>query len=280
MDKNAESRADTPQPTEQKYTETPLLALSLGGGLASMCLRLYMNAHCFGVDGLLHRGCVLHTLLVVLSVLVTGALAWFCRGMGSDNRFRRNYAPSTPGALCCFGAAVCFLLFGGLSLVFGSDLDRFHQVVSFLSLLAASCLVFMGLARRDGKRSAFLFPLGACLFLALRLICEFRSWSSDPVIEDYCYSLLANAAAMLAAYHMAGFSLERGSRRRSLFFGLLALYFSLLSLPDQGSGSAALFFPCGVALWMLGTMPRMRKPQRRRRPGGQIIPTDSEGSLS
>ena len=132
------------------------------------------------------------------------------------------------------------------------------------------CACFwLGLSRLEGKPCAFLFPLGGCLFLTVRLICQFRHWSTDPVIEDYASALLANVMAMLGAYHTAGFSLGEGARRRSLFFCLGSIFFSLLSLAD---GSGGLFFGLGVILWMLGVMPRMKKPQARRRPGGQIIP--------
>lgn len=252
---------------EQQYEGTALGALTLGGGLAGLLLRLYLKAHCVDSQGLPHRGCPVHAALVVLSAAVLLGLFFLCRGMGNDSRFRRNYGPSTPAGVALFLAAPCFLAYGILNL--GSEGDPFLRLTAGLAFLMVPVLIALGLARLEGKPCAFLFPLLGCLFLTVRLICRFRHWSTDPVIEDYASAMLANVMAMLAAYHTAGFSLGQGARRRSLFFALGAVFFSLLALAD---GLEALPFSLGVILWMLGTLPRMAKPQARRRPGGQILP--------
>ena len=256
---------------EQQYEGSALGALTLGGGLLGLILRLYLNVHCIDAQGLLHRGCVIHGVLIALALGVLAGLFFLCQGMGSDGRFRRNYGPSTPAGILLFLAAPCFLACGVLGL--GAETDSFGRLTAIFSFLAVPTLVWLGLARLEGKPCAFLFPLSGCLFLALRLICQFRHWSTDPVIEDYAPALLANVMAMLAAYHTAGFSLGQGTRRRSLFFCLSAVFFSLLALAD---GLEALPFSLGVILWMLGILPRMEKPQARRRPGGQIIPEAPE----
>lgn len=256
---------------EQQHEGTALGALTLGGGLLGLILRLYLNAHCIDPEGLLHRGCVIHGALVVLSVGVLLGLFFLCRGMGNDPRFRRNYRPSTGAGVCLFLAAPCFLAYGIQNL--GAEADVFGRLTAMLAFFMIPIMIWLGLSRLEGKPCAFLFPLGGCLFLTVRLICQFRRWSTDPVIEDYASALLANVLAMLGAYHTAGFSLGDGSRQRSLFFCLGAIFFSLLSLAD---GSGGLFFSLGVILWMLGILPRMKKPQARRRPGGQIIPEPLE----
>lgn len=270
MDQNT---APEPQKAlrEQQYEGTVPGALTLGGGLLCLLLRLYLNAHCFDAQGLLHRGCLLHGALVALSVGVLAGLFFLCRGMGSDCRFRRNYRPSTAAGILLFLAVPCFLAYGILNL--GGESDVFTRLTAMLSLFMVPVLISLGLSRLEGKPCAFLFPLGGCLFLIVRLICRFRHWSTDPVIEDYASALLANVMAMLAAFHTAGFSLGQGARRRSLFFCLAAIFFSLLSLAD---GMEALPFSLGVILWMLGVLPRMKKPQARRRPGGQILPETPE----
>ena len=252
---------------EQQYEGTALGALTLGGGLLGLILRLYLNVHCVNAEGLLHRGCVVHGVLVALSIGALAGLFFLCRGMGNDARFRRNYRPCTPAGVLLFLAAPCFLAYGILNL--GAERDTFVLLTAIFAFFMVPVLVALGLARLEGRPCAFFFSLGGCLFLTVRLICQFRHWSTDPVIEDYAPALLANVMAMLAAYHTAGFSLSQGARRRSLFFCLGAVFFSLLALAD---GGGSLLFSLGVILWMLGVLPRMRKPQARRRPGGQIIP--------
>lgn len=249
---------------EQKYSGTLPAALALGGGMLGFFLRLYMHRRCFDEWGLLHRGCAVHLVLIVLSVGILGALLFLCRGMGSDPRFRRNYGASSAGGILLFLAIPCFMAYGILGL--GAEEETTVRLTAMLSFFLIPVLAGMGLARWEGKPCAFLFPLGGCLFLIVRLICRFRSWSMDPVIADYTPAMLANVMAMLAAFHTSGFSLGQGARRRSLFFCLGALYFSLLSLADGGS---ALALNLGAIFWMLGVLPRLAKPQTRRRPGGQ-----------
>lgn len=261
-------KKSTPKITEQKYTHAPLLALVFGGSLCGFLLRLYMNAVCFEESRLLHPGCAMRVLLMALSLVVVLGFLWLSAGMGSDGGFRRNYNPFAPAAVSCFLSAALLLAFSILSL--RENGDGFSRLVAFLGFPAALCLVFLGLARMEGKPCPFPFTLGICAYLALRLICQFRRWNSDPVIDDYCYALLASVAAMLAAYHTAGFSMNQGSRRRSLFFGLTAIYFSAVSLADGGAGC---LLYSSVIFFLMGAMPRLRKPYLRR-PGGQLIPKE------
>lgn len=267
-----EQKPDTPfKSAEQKYEPLPLLALCLGGGLAGFLLRLYMNTHCYE-NGLLHRSCAVHMLLILLSVITLGGLAFLSRGMGRDSRFHRNYGPSAAAAGCCFIAAA-LLLYGAVTGLSGSH--GLALAVTIGAFPASACLVFFGISRLNGRRCAFLFPLGASLFLALRLLYRFRLWSADPILTDYYFAMLANVSAMLAAYHTAGFCLDKGSRRRSIFFSLAAIYFCLICLAD---GKEGLLFHCAVIFWMAGALPRLKKPRLRRRPGGQIVPAEAPPS--
>ena len=91
--------------------------------------------------------------------------------------------------------------------------------------------------------------------------------------REYMYEKIRQA--MLAAYHTAGFCLDKGSRRRSIFFSLAAIYFCLVCLAD---GKEGLLFHCAVIFWMAGALPRLKKPRLRRRPGGQIVPAEAPPS--
>ena len=262
-------KKSAPKITEQKYTHVPLLALVLGGSLCGFLLRLYMTFNCFEEGRLLHQGCTMHVLLLLLSLGILVGFLFISIGMGSDGSFRRNYKPFAPAAVSLFISAALLLAFTVLSLK--EEGDGFSHLVVYLGFPAALCLVFLGLARLEGKPCPCPFTLGICIYLALRLVCQFRRWNPDPVIDDYCYALLASVASMLASYHTAGFSLNQGGRRRSLFYSLTAIYFSAISLAD---GGRSLLLHGSMILYLMGAMPRLRKP-RLRRPGGQIIPKES-----
>lgn len=266
MDNAPAPQCSQGSPAPQAYTGAPLLALTLGGGLTAFFLRLYMNRACREAQGFLRRSCPAYTALWILSLAVLLGLIWFTRGMGSGSRFRRSYSPSVPAGAAQFAAAA-LLLFYSISCL-GGESDIFRRLTAVFGFLCCGCLVFSGMARLEPRRCAFLFPLISCLFLACRMFCEFRQWSTDPETANYCFRLLANAAGMLAAFHAAGFSIDHGQRRRCLFFCLSCVYFSLLSLADYPRD---ILFHGALIFWMFGILPRLKKPRPRRRPGGQVI---------
>ena len=98
---------------------------------------------------------------------------------------------------------------------------------------------------------------------AVDLISRFRHWSSDPLLGDYCFKLLACVCVMLAAYHMAGFPLNQGNRGRTIYFTMTGLYFCFLSLGDGGL-MEGLFYG-GLALWLLLGGCTLQKPIHRHR---------------
>ena len=50
------------------------------------------------------------------------------------------------------------------------------------------------------------------LFFAVRLIMDFRLWSQDPQILDYCFDLFALLSIMCATYYLGGFCFAKQSR--------------------------------------------------------------------
>ena len=70
------------------------------------------------------------------------------------------------------------------------------------------------------------------LYFAVRLIVRFQTWNTDPSIHDYCYALLANIFVMLATFHVAGFSFDKGKRRMTLFCLMCSIMFGAITVAD------------------------------------------------
>ena len=105
-------------------------------------------------------------------------------------------------------------------------------IVPVLAFCASCALVVEGLYHMGGAVGSL---LGGCIlpvYLAALLISDYRGWSHDPLIADFCFPLLFLVGAMLASYHLAAFRVGRGKRRTTAFLVGCALLFAGPVLAD------------------------------------------------
>lgn len=255
----------------QKFGPMPLYALSLGGGAAGFILRLLMLKLGYDRHGVQISGHWTYWLLWLLSLGVLGGLAWVCRGMGQRNGREENRPASLTAAIGASVAAV--MLFGLFFLGLLGEGTALDKVSAALGLMGAMTLGVNGWLRKEGKENIWAGLL-TTMALALHLIARFRVWATDPLLGDYCFQLLGCVAAMLAAYHLSGFAIDKGSRRQSLFFSFACLFFCILNLADGGRD---LLFFGGIGIWQLTNVCNPAKPRKpRRKLGGGL--EESEGS--
>ena len=127
-------------------------------------------------------------------------------------------------------AAACILgLFGGA------------RVISLLGILCAGLTIWNGLQRSQGKTPNLLLSSVIAVWLVARIIGDFKSWSIDPAILDYCYPLFALSCAMMGIYFAAGFSENMGKRRATAFWSMAGCYFCTVSLADGGLEGCLLY---------------------------------------
>lgn len=218
-----------------------LCAGLLGGGLRAI---LYLT----GTDakGLLISGHWAHTAIWALAAAMGCILTAVCFRIPKDALCRR---PGPVGALGCFPAALAFLQ---ISLTgFRMAESRLETASAVLGCAAAAALVWGGICRLRRKPSIFLCNALVCLCFALRMVCQYRTWSSDPQLQDYCFIMLSHVGLMLTAYYFAEFDAGMGRLRPAWFVGLAAAYFSLAGL--WNSQEPLLMLCC--ALWVLTNLP-------------------------
>lgn len=112
-----------------------------------------------------------------------------------------------------------------------------------------------GRAAVEGKKPSAAFSVFVVLFYVAKLFRDFRHWEINPAILDYCFSLFAMIAFMLASYHAGAFSFERGARRRLAFYSLLGVLFGAISL--AGAQLPELLIYAGSVFWMLACAQQM-----------------------
>lgn len=202
--------------------------------------------------------------LWVLSGLMAILLGLLAVRLNRDNDPEMNLTPGpvarkmlSPGLAMGFGG----LLLGAASVIALLEYqDTLEAVAAALGVFAGGALIYGAYLRIRGKSSVWAGML-ITLFLLVDLISRFRHWSSDPLLEDYCFKLLGCIFAMLGAFHLAGFPIYRGKRRLTVFFSMMAVYFQLLCLGD--GGLEACLYHGGLAVWLLAGGCTLRRVRRK-----------------
>ena len=215
--------------------------LVAAAGLLAMMLRFTLLQT--GVDerGLLATGHWADTGSWLLTAATIGVIFFSLRHCTGPKTYDAVFPRSM---LRCAGSliAACSFLLSGTPVVTSVKLAAAEPV---LRTLAAAALVAVSFCRFRGKKPSFLFHGTVCLYLALRMVCRYQVWSSDPQLQHYAFYLGAHVALMLGSYQLAAFDTDCGNHRSLWCWGLGAVYLCLTAIP----GSNEPFFLLCCALW-------------------------------
>ena len=209
----------------------------------------------------------MHLSMVVL-IAVSGAflllaLALSLLSPGRSGQYRvMQYGKG--GASCAMAAALLIGL-GAVTefmeaLREGASMSA--PILTLLGMGACICLfVAAGDRRQDRKRheAAEVLPVA---YLLIKLILNFKSWSTDPIILDYCFKLFAMIFALLAFFLEAGFVFDRGKPRRTLFCAMGAVFFCAAAIPEgmMNFCLSETLFAAGFLLWQLPAIWDLPRP--------------------
>ena len=208
-----------------KPTQLKLLALT--AGLLGFLLRAVLFATGIDHKGLLVTGHWADISVWVLTGLMALGIFWFCRDLKAPASYQAAFPASVAGAVGCILAGAAFV-FCPVE-VTGSNLVMAELVLRYGSVAALICL---GFCRFTGRKPFFLMHCIVCLYLALRLVCQYRIWSADPQVQNYCFYMGAHLALMLTAYQLAAFDADTGSHRNLWISGLSAVFLCLTALAN------------------------------------------------
>lgn len=237
---------------------TNLQYLALGAGGIGLVLRAMLYLVAADPNGLLTRNHFLGISLWLLTAVALTGLYLLSRTIKGPESYQDCYHPSLTGSIGALAAAAALII---TSASYPANGDRLAIICNLTGYLCAASLVVMALCRLTGSSSSFLLPATLCLHFALRMICQYRGWSSDPQLQNYCFQLLACVSLMLTAYHHAAFGAEMGNHKQLWFFSLISVFFCALSLagPDQQ------LLYLGTGLWAFTNLTNLT-PRKRRRP--------------
>lgn len=237
------------------------LALSLLGA----ALRVWLYATGKDDKGFFVNGHPAEILLWILSVLTVAALFWLTRPINGQGAYRLNFPASIPGALGCWALAAGLFVTALGDLMGGSD--SIATVTGILGVLCVPALIFAGYSRYCGTRSSFLLYTLVSVFCIARMVCQYRQWSADPQLQDYCFQMFACVGLMLTFFQRATFDVKMGRRGIYAFTNLATFYFCVLSIPYC---EQKLFYIVN-ALWLITNLCSLR-PLKKRAPTLQTPP--------
>lgn len=236
-----------------KHENLPWLTLMAGG--IGLLLRIW-HLSTANEKGFITQPHFAGIALTVLSIGVCVGLILAVRSLTQANKASFNFPASRTAGFGALAAAVLFAIGSVAELTAAGDL--LATICALAGILAAGCLAYAGLCRLKGQPCDALMHIVVCLWLILKLICMYRSSSSDPQLADYCYQIIAVVCAMFSAYYRATFDAGFGRRAHYAFFCLASIYCCCLSL--AGPGGILLYVGIGVWLFTnlcsLKAMPR------------------------
>lgn len=245
--------------------------LILGAGGLGLALRTVLYATGIDARGLLVRGHWAEIGLWIVTAVAVLGIFLLTRPITGSKYHQKAFPRSTAAAVGCAAAAAGILL----NITPGSQGTALETVELILGGIAIAALLALAFCRFTGRKPTAFFHCAVCVYLALRMVGQYRLWSSIPQLQDYCFYLGAHVALMLTAYQLAAFDAGMGNHRTLWAWGLASLYLCCLSL--VGDGQPLLMLCCGI--WVYTNLSQLR-PRRAEMPAQPEQPTEGSGHVS
>ena len=241
---------------ERKISRPVALAGTALLAVAAYWLRLNQLSTAYDASGQIVAGAG-NSFFTYFTLAVVAALAVYGLCLTTDGSAKAITGTPLAAVPTCLAALA---LVGGSAAAFLHPSREMDQLLAVLGLAAAFSWLFQAAADFRGASphpAAFFLPV---IYGGVRLVRDFRLWSRDPVILDYCYSLLALIFTMCALLELGGFAFSRGRRRLCAFFCLGAVFFSAAALSGAAIRDAAV--TVAALVYLLGRAAvLLRRPQ-------------------
>lgn len=242
--------------------------VTLGACAAGAGLRFWLYGTGVDEKGLLVVSHPANALTFILCALAIGWIAWSVRSLGNLPSYSQLFPRSLLAAIGNVAAAAGILTVRS-SAVF-LETDMIITLSRVVGVLSAVSLVYLGWCRFRQLRPSFLLHCIVTVYFMLHMVAQYRLWSAEPQLQNYCFALLASVLLMLTFYHRAGLDTKYQSRRAYVFFNQAALLCCCLSL----NGRNWIFY-LSMAIWTATNLcslksTRSSSPAHKQR--GMVLP--------
>lgn len=254
---------------EQKLGRVPVMIVTILAAAAAWLLRLKQLESLYDETGYVVAGAGKGPLtwLCLAALVVFAVLAWLLR----PRRKHTALADRSVPVLALTLAAALGMVLGCVAMIRQLE-NEYDLLLAAGGLITAICWAVVALDRFRGRELPALLFMIPTLFYAVRLILDFRNWSQDPMILDYCFDLLALICIMCATFHLGGFSFDKGKRRLTVFFCCCGIVFGAAAI--AGGRIRELAMTGGAMLWLASNLWVLLRPARKRQEGESTRPTE------
>ena len=209
-----------------------LFTISAAGFAAGLILRLVQLKNSFDAAGMVPKGDGVSTLLYLVCFLAAfGALVVCVRARkGSIPAPEKGEKTPVRGILMVVSAVA--LLASYLPPAFDGKTGDY--IILVLAFIAACAMAVQGLYHVFGHLGSL---LGGCIlpvYLAALLIKDYRTWSYNPLVEQFAFSLLVLVFAMVASFELAAFRVGKGRQRLMAFLAAGTVILAGPAMADGG----------------------------------------------
>lgn len=183
-------------------------------------------------------------LLTALTVLL------FLIGSRSISAGEITYTPSKFGGIGCLVAAAACFLFGPPAVRTGN----LATADTVLRGITGTMLGILAFCRFTGRKPHFLLHSMVCVYLAFRLINQYRIWSADPQLLEYGFYLCGYVALMLTAYQLAALDAGIGGLKQLWFWAPVSVFLCFITL----AGPQELLFMPAFGIWALSSLSALK----------------------
>ncbi len=218
---------------EQKFTRTPVMIGVSAFSALAFALRMLQLKVSFDEIGVKSGFLVtFFNLFAIAAVLVFGVYSYTLRGR---KKFASLVTASVPVLGVSFAAAGLLLLGGILLLTSGKGWET--VVLGLGAVISAASWGGSAWLRKSNQKAPLAAWILPSLYFVVMLVLQFRYWTRDPVISDYCFELFALICTMVATFHLGGYWFEKGCRRMAVFACMGGVFFSAVAAADMLTGA-------------------------------------------
>lgn len=218
----------------------PVLVLALGGAGCALRWLLYTTAA--DEKNLIPLG---HPLEIALWLAAAAALVLAVLGAGKRDDPVQHAVPASVAAAGSLAAAIGI----GATVLLNGPVSAgiLGLVWKILGLASFGALAVAAKSQWEGKQPFFLLYAAVCVFFAVHMVSCYRTWSSNPQLQDYVFTLFSCIGLMLTAYQHGACAADCGSRRILFLAGLAAVFSCFVCL--SGTENSLLYLTGGI--WAL-----------------------------
>lgn len=251
---------------EQKPGRLPVMITVAAAAAAAFGLRLHQLSAGYetAADGMIRvlpgTSGGFFTWFTVIMAAAFAVFAWTRKGRKKFSSLGQ-LDPVSLGIACI---ASLLLLLGSTAMAVSPE-TAVERYLGLGGVAAALCWAATAVLRWQHKKPSVYLYLLPVVFFAVMLVVDFRIWSRDPAVLDYCYDLFALISVMLGLFYLSGYSLDLGFRRFTVFFLLCGVFFSAAAM--AGARLRYVLILGGAMVWQLLHLWQLLRPLRQKQEG-------------